>query len=281
MTQGGDRKNSGFTIVETLIVLAVTGFLFLSAVILISGRTAKTQFTTATNNLKDSIQQVINETASGYFPNSNNFSCTYLGATSPKLQNAVQAQGTNGDCVFLGKAVQFGATDHPDNFLAYAITGNRLQAASSQEVTTLAQAFPEAIAPGIGHNPGLQGVTTLRPIENGLTVSTMRYNGATDTSGFAFLSTLATYTAGGSTCSGVCSGARGLALYAIQGTKVNTQDSKSFVDVLDSGSVKYIATPSVTICLDSGTTNQSAVYTIGGNAAHASVDMRVQAGACP
>ena len=77
MKQGGYPKGTGgFTIVETLIVLAVSGLLLISAIVMISGRTNKTQFTTAANDLKQSLEQVINEISSGYFPNANNFQCT-------------------------------------------------------------------------------------------------------------------------------------------------------------------------------------------------------------
>lgn len=280
MKVGGYREASvGFTIVETIIVIAVSGGLFLSAVILITGRTNKTQFTTAANDLKQSLQQVINETVSGYFPNANNVQCTpNAGSAMPTLSNGIQAQGTNGGCIFLGKAVQLGSTDYTGGFFTYAITGNRLLNPQT-EVTTLAQAYPEAVAPGFSNNNGLTGVTTRTPLQNGLTAAKVTYSGG-ETSGFAFLSTLASYSAAGSTCNGVCSGSRGFTLYAIAGTAVGGQDSRGFVDVLDSGSATYVPVTQVTACFNSGTTNQSAVYTIGENGNSQSVTMRMQSGAC-
>jgi type II secretory pathway pseudopilin PulG len=280
MKEGGYREAvTGFTIIETLIVLAVSGSLFISAVILISGRTDKTQFTTATNDLKQSIQQTINETATGYFPNANNFTCTAGIGTMPTLTNGSQNQGTNGGCIFLGKAVQFGATDYDTGFLTYAITGNRLKTGTQIEVTTLGESYPEAVAPGLSINTSLTGVTTKTPLQNGLTAAKMTYAGG-DTGGFAFLSTLASYTAGGSACNGVCSGAQGLTLYAIATSKVNTQDSGTFVDVLDGGSAKYVPTSQIVACFNSGTTNQSATYTIGANGSGQSVEMQIQSGTC-
>jgi type II secretory pathway pseudopilin PulG len=282
MKVGGYRKaSSGFTIVETTIVIAVSGGLFLAAVVLISGRTNKTQFVTAANDLKQSLQQVINETATGYFPNSNNVQCTPGVSAMPTLVNGSQQQGTNGGCIFLGKAVQFGATDYDTGFLTYAITGNRLQTGTQTEVTTLAQAFPEAVAPGstVVTNLGLTGVTTRTPLQNGLTAEKVTYSGG-ETGGFAFLSTLANYSAAGSPCNGVCSGSQGLTLYAIASTAVGLHDSPGFVDVLDGGSAKYVPVTQITACFNSGTTNQSAVYTIGESGNSQSVTLRMQSGAC-
>jgi type II secretory pathway pseudopilin PulG len=282
MKKGGFRKaNWGFTIAETMIVLAVTGAMFVAAVMLIGGRTAKTQFTTASNNLKQELEQIINETASGYFPNQGNFSCTPGVGGAPILANGSQSQGTNGGCVFLGKVVQFGASDVADNYITYAVAGNRLQNGTNQEVTTLAQAYPVAIAPGVSNNASLTGVTIQTPFENGLTIGKLTYNGSTATAGFALLTTLANYSAGGSSCNGVCSSSQGLSLYAIAGTDVNAQTSKGFVDILDSGAATYVPVSQVTICVNSGTTKQSALYTIGDAGSSQSVTLTVQSGSCP
>jgi type II secretory pathway pseudopilin PulG len=285
MKVGGYRRAEfGFTIVETLIVLAVSALLVASAIILISGRTSKTEFTTATNDLKQQLQQIMNETATGYFPNSGSFTCAQNGGNMPKLTNASSQQGTNGDCIFLGKVMQFGATDSVGNMQVYSITGNRLTPAKT-EVTTLAEAKPEAVAPGTSSatNLGLNGITTVLPLENGLTPAKMTYGSSINTSGFALLTTFANYTAGGSSCNGVCSGAQGLTLYAINGPILNNSANNTmpkFVDTLDS-SLNYVATPTVSLCFNSGTTKQSVTYTIGTSGNSQGVDMQVQSGVCP
>jgi hypothetical protein len=251
--------------------------------IAINGRTNRTQFMTASNGLKQQLQQIINETSNGYFPNSNNFTCTAGLNAPPTLANGSQQQGTNGGCVFLGKALQFGVTGSTNTFLTYAITGNRLQTGTNQEITSLAQAYPVAVAPGNSSttNATLNGITVSNGLEGGLTAAKMTY-GATNTAtgGFAVLSTLASYTASGSSCDGVCSGGQGVNLYAIDGTGLGTQDSKTFVDSLDGGSAKYVATTQIVICFNSGSTNQSALYTIGGTGSSQSVVMKIQSGAC-
>jgi len=286
MKKGGYRSDgAGFTIVETLIVMAVTGFMFLAAVLLISGRTGKTQFMTATNDLKEQIQQTINETTTGYFPNSGTFKCVSGGmGMQPVLSVATQSQGTNGDCIFLGKAVQFGINGDPDSYLTYSIAGNRQQAGA--EVTSLTQANPIAVAK---YGAFTGDITIKQGLENGLKAGTMKYAasaGATptvDTTGFAVLTTFATTTASGSDCSGVCSGSQGLTLYAIGtgSTPLNSQAKDGFVTLLNvAGAANYKPTDQVKLCLNSGTTKQSAVYTIGGTGNAQSVDLQIQNGVC-
>jgi type II secretory pathway pseudopilin PulG len=199
MKVGGYRRAEfGFTIVETLIVLAVSALLVASAIILISGRTSKTEFTTATNDLKQQLQQIMNETATGYFPNSGSFTCAQNGGNMPKLTNASSQQGTNGDCIFLGKVMQFGATDSVGNMQVYSITGNRLTPAKT-EVTTLAEAKPEAVAPGTSSatNLGLNGITTVLRAKGGIMATGDCFNNAVETAtcnNFSATNSGATYT---------------------------------------------------------------------------------------
>jgi len=291
MKQGGHKRVSvgfmgsaagrGFTIVETLVVLAVTGALFTSAAIMISGRQAKTEFMTASNDLRQQLQDVINQTASGNFPNSNNFTCTAGAGAMPHLANGSgQGQGTNGECVFLGKAVQIGASDAPNRLLSYAVAGNRQMAGS--EVTKLVDAFPEAVAPGSSNNPGLKGVTTSQLIQAGLTL-VLPAHPMTDTTGtalngFAVLSSFASTTNAGGSCHGICSGSQHLTLYGVRGAGAGTLRSRAnFVDTLDAGASAnsvYAPTSKVTFCMDGGI-NRSAIYTIGG-ASDSTVDVNMQ-----
>src|SRR5688572_7392102 len=70
------RGPRGFTVIEVLIVMVVTGMLFVSAAILIAGRRAQTEFNQGIRQVQSQIQQVISEVATGYYPNPNTFRCT-------------------------------------------------------------------------------------------------------------------------------------------------------------------------------------------------------------
>lgn len=274
MKQGGKQAAAGFTIVETMIVLAVTSVLFVSAVMAINGRQNKTEFLTSINNIQQQIQQIINETSTGYYPNNGNFDCTPQTGQPPTFTNGSSQQGTNQGCVFLGKAIQFQVKNtDPEQFIVYPIAGNRLDIVK-REASTLYGAtgtWPVAIAQGTGLNFALNNDMTAQGIlQFGLNTVYMNYvsnSGVSSPTGaVAFLSSLASYTA---SCNGVCSGSQHYGLYAVSGSVGLGATRGDMVDAMDKLYVSPTSTPfvpanSVQICFASGTTNQSGLVTIGG-----------------
>lgn len=85
------KKQTGYTVVEILIVIAVTGVLFLSTSLLIRGQVEKTQYQDSMRQLQQLVQQSIKDTENGYFPG---------------------AVGTSPDTVLAGKRIYF-CTDAP------------------------------------------------------------------------------------------------------------------------------------------------------------------------
>lgn len=271
MKQGGRHKAAGFTIVETMLVLAVTGSLFVSAAVLINGRQNKTEFQTGINNLQQQVQQIVNETSSGYYPTSKNFTCN--GATHPVKIFAAGAnnQGQNSGCIFLGKVVQFGTSVDPTQLVVYPIAGNQLNVAS-KNVLTVAQASPFAIAPGfvVGSSPVDASVS--QSMLSGLSVAItggapiMSYTvGAISnpTGAVGFITGDSSGNIASSTSTGLGSGTQQLSLYAVSGTTAN-MNTKTLVDKINAGNLVNNVS-SITACIKSGTTNQSAALTIGGS----------------
>lgn len=260
------RKSlAGFTIVEVLIVLAVTGGLFASAVTLLNGRQNKTDFYTAINDMQQQMQQVINETASGYYPGDNTFSCTPHGASNyPKIDTlGVSEQGTRNGCIFLGKVVQFGSPEFtdPEKYTVWPIVGNQLDS-SGDPVTTIADALPAPVDP----------IKTVVAIPGGMTVPYMHYNGSVNnTSGIGFLAGDASGAfASASATGGLASGGQQLSLYAINSSSVTNTTTSQMNNILStssSASSKYVHANIVEICFNSGTTKQSGLITIGAPAA--------------
>lgn len=121
----------GFTIVEVLVVVAVTGALFVSVVLLVAGRQQKAQFQQAVNNVTAQIETAINEAQSGYPGNTagcRNTGSTYT-ATSP-----------DSSCIFLGKAIQFTTNANENATMGiHTIVGKR-------DSTSVADAQPYTFA---------------------------------------------------------------------------------------------------------------------------------------
>jgi type II secretory pathway pseudopilin PulG len=86
------NKNSGFTIVETLIVLAVSSAIFISTALLIQGQIERYRTRDAAINLEASVRDVFNDVATGYFP-------------------GAEAGVTNTNFVYAGKQLTFSNDD--------------------------------------------------------------------------------------------------------------------------------------------------------------------------
>lgn len=102
--------DAGFTIVELMIFLAITGALLVSALMLFNGRIARTQFTQAVQELDNKIKGTINEVSAGTYPGATPFDCSAAGSAISVSAVGSSGQGTRTDCVFLGKVMQFGVS---------------------------------------------------------------------------------------------------------------------------------------------------------------------------
>lgn len=128
----------GYTIVETMIFLAVSGAMFVSAMALVNGRQARTEFTTTVRNFEAVLADIANDVSNGYYTNATEnakqLSCS---ATSTNIDNinppviitstTTNKQGTNTGCLFIGKAVQFGAEGDKERFTTLTLVGRQYE----------------------------------------------------------------------------------------------------------------------------------------------------------
>jgi type II secretory pathway pseudopilin PulG len=265
--------SGGFTIIETLIVLAVTAGMFLAASGIVTHIQAETEFQQAINNTQSEVEQIINQVAAGSFLTSNNFSCSDQGTGVPVITAGATAEGTSNGCILLGKVVQFDTQSNANAqvFTVYPIAGLRN---NNDNLTTAA---PVAIAPGANTNntPGFPDASTTTSLQYGITATSMDYlsggscSTATAVGAVGFVDTLSSYSNAGQ----VLSGSREIDLYPISGTSLGETSSTAVDQINDyegdvnSGLVNSPQDPcgGLQICFSSGTTDQSGLLTIGGN----------------
>jgi prepilin-type N-terminal cleavage/methylation domain-containing protein len=267
----GGRQAHGFTIVEVMIVLAVTGALFVSAAIMISGRQNQTDFDQGIRQIQTQIQQTIGEVESGYYPSVQNFRCT-PGASEPAITGGSTEQGKNNGCIFMGKALQFqvdGTT--PERYAVFSLAGLQKKLGNpDQEVANLSEARPIAVAPGSGAHSAVPDVTNLTPLQNGLTNVYVHYNG-NSVKALAFVNSLAAYNGDGT----IQSGSQQVQMVPVMGSlPATTADTAEVIDTnLRSGSP---ATSGVELCFASGGTKQSGKITIGSTNRQLSVTLDIK-----
>lgn len=169
MNRGRQRSFSigGYTVVETLIFLAVTSFIFISAVLLISGRQARAQFQSGVRGFETRLADVANDVGTGYYRNSGSTRQCSEGVNGPQFSTVNTNLGTNQNCVFVGTVIKLGDGGNRESFLQFTMAG--LRQSGTDNVTSLAQAKPQVLDNGAGF-PSV-------PIGSGIQVSCIAVEG--------------------------------------------------------------------------------------------------------
>src|SRR5665213_1330579 len=139
----GGKTPLGYTIVEVMIVLAVSGAMFLVAANFISGKQERTAFTQGVNEMASRIQDVIEQVSDGQYSDIQ-LNCAFSGG-STTFPSGSNTQGTNTNCVFLGKLVSLAyPTTH--DYQIVSMAGGRVTAPTTATVVSLSNVDPAAIA---------------------------------------------------------------------------------------------------------------------------------------
>lgn len=262
---------AGFTIVETMVVIAVIGALFVMIAGTLSGRQRKSQFTVAINGMQNQIQQLISETNNGFAPGGN-LSCT-VSAGKPQITASADSQGTNGACVFFGNALRLGggSAEYPNPYESYTIypLAAPREIAGNQLLDPTTARFA-VIAPGVTTNPAAPIRQQAKATLFGLQYKWLQYkltSGGSATisqatpSFIVFASKNTTSDTPGDTNS---SGGEQLGMYWVNGGPNGTEGSEKLaIDKLNGATIQQLG--SVKLCFGSGTTDQSGLISIGDN----------------
>jgi len=179
----GGNQPQGFTVIEVIIFLGVSGLLFLSVLGLISNQQNKTEFFQGIHEFDTQIQNISNDVQVGYYADYNDFTCTdALGAPSITLSpvNSQNNQGSNTGCAFIGHVVQFAPTNLSNTqYTVYTVVGRQFAVGESSSlipVSNLTEAEPVTIGGGtnnpIGNATADAQTFSLPP---GLSISSVSY----------------------------------------------------------------------------------------------------------
>jgi hypothetical protein len=103
------RVSDGYTIIEVLIFLAVSGFLLVVSMTFLSGKDAHTRFSASMRDVQSKFQDWLNDVPTGF---AGGQSGTLNGNTycvNPGTKVQIRNSGTppnNPDCIYLGRAIQ-------------------------------------------------------------------------------------------------------------------------------------------------------------------------------
>jgi type II secretory pathway pseudopilin PulG len=205
-------KGAGYTIIEVMMFLAISGVLLLIAGTFINGQQQAAQFSQALNDFGSKIQDIVNNVATGSYPDTGTFTCTPNTTTGNiDFSSGTTTQGANRDCVFIGKMIQLAPQTAEDGLNIFTIVGRRLNS-NGAEIQTLDTALPTplAVASSISNTSGIDA-TSREFLRWGLrTTRIVTKNSHQDVAALAFISDFGRYGSSGS--SDLVSGAQSVTL---------------------------------------------------------------------
>ncbi len=140
------QHNRGYTILELLIVIAVSAAMFFTAIIAFNGRQQEVQFTQAVRDFDSRLIDLTNDVSTGFFNNDGNQACTVISDVI-QFVGSPDEQGSNDDCVFIGKVLQFRPGSGPpgeyDEMNVITVVGKR-KATSGELSNSLVDSAPKA-----------------------------------------------------------------------------------------------------------------------------------------
>jgi type II secretory pathway pseudopilin PulG len=254
--------NGGYTIVESLIFLAVTSSLFIGAASLIGGQQARTEFSQSIRDIESRIRDVANDVSTGYYANTNSFSCNDNAVPGVK-PNIIPAgsnnQGGNVGCIFLGRALHLGP--HPtegNKYFVYTVAGKQhVNTVNGQrEVATITEASPTAIPFALNaHETGF--------LSGSVKIKWARYIDSASTaniSAIVFLSTFGSYQG-----SVLQSGSSQVNVFPVVGNINETPDVAINKIGLINNASPVNPDGGIEICIESNNAKESVILTLGGN----------------
>lgn len=248
----------GYTIVEVLIFLAVSAVLFVSTMLVLSGRQQRVQFTNAVRDFETKIVDVANDVSNGYYQSAGNVQCT---AGNPPVVNVgpSNTQGTNDGCVILGRIIKFGFDGNVEQYGTYSIVGNRLNAGT--DVSDLADASPRVLLTSdVNNNRSLREQLN---VGSGTRVSCIRLGSnpcvPNSNAAIAFITRLNGSASVGADGNGITAD-----IYRFASATVNQSenDFRASADSLLQSGAAMLNSDTLTVCLESGGTNQYALVRI-------------------
>jgi prepilin-type N-terminal cleavage/methylation domain-containing protein len=253
----GGKAPLGYTLIEVMIVLAVSSLTFLIAATFISGKQARTQFTQGVNEFASVLQHSIDQVNNGQYTDIN-VDCTAdsTGQVSSVGIGGSTTQGRNTSCVFLGQVYHFSVgTDFAtaaNHYEVFSLAGGRIND-KGDAITTLANMGPKPIA----------GLTRQEMVPQALNVNYVivrRADGAVDTStyGVAFLQSIGTTEKGS-----LANGSQSVMLYYVPGLtfhKTGGDGGEASALIGAANAANLVPIDEAYICVDDGT--RSATITI-------------------
>lgn len=126
--RGGKQKinfSSGFTIIETMIFLAVSGVTFLIAAVFISGKEAQGEYAQGMQNANSFVQSIINNVSDGNYPqpSTGKLTCINVSSTTGPDVGITRTTPDRLGCSLIGEVLAPSVNSSPSTYAVFTIAG--------------------------------------------------------------------------------------------------------------------------------------------------------------
>ena len=265
----GGTAAKGYTIVEVMIFLAVSGLLFLIAMFTVGNQQSKAEFAQGVRDFQASIDDTVNDIRNGNYPDSA-YTCTVTGANAPAptFASGGAGQGSNSDCTFAGKVLQF--RDNDNTAYVYTAAARRLDQSTKIEVSNFTEAkigVPDSSQLGVYFE-------TFR-IQNGIRVRNIYYKKggpSTAVHAIGFFSSLTNHNLDAQLDNDN-------ATIVIPITNISSTDTEGQArDHINANSANFDANKNpdaVVFCLRQGSNGKRAAVIVGANGNHTATELHI------
>jgi prepilin-type N-terminal cleavage/methylation domain-containing protein len=264
MLGGKNKQPLGYTIIEVLIVLAVSSFMFVIASSFINGKQERSSFTSGVNQMSSNIQDVIEQVADGRYSDIP-VSCTYSSGSVSLGGGPALGQGANSQCVFLGKVLRLPTSSGSVNtYTIFSLAGGRLSVANVSSSPNAGD--PTIIDPTLTLQQGIP--QSLSVVNNTVTAYDRTSGLAVNTTAFGFIQSQGVAGNNGSFQTG------GQSINLVYSPGISSTSANSSIN----NNLQYAK--SISICMTDGT--QTAMLVVGNSNNQLGVSVNRNPGAlCP
>ena len=279
--------NAGFTIVEIMIFLAISGIMLVSALLLVNGQQNRTEFSTSVRDIESQLRDVINDVSTGVYNYNGNFQCQVIGpGTAPVITSGSAEQGSNLGCTFVGRVFQFSPLNDPTSFYTYSVVGRQFPGSgpSSGDITNLSDAKPVPISPRTS-DVSVPDATEKAGLNNGLRVEKMTYNDGTGDINIGSFGIFSNFTRA---ASGISTIKQNSDFWPIRNSVLDESQEEAAQKIYELGTalpavVQPFRNPEngISICFVNDRVPQYGLITIGNQNGRLNTNLSVGSGSCP
>lgn len=174
------NTSGGFTIVEVMIVLAISAMMLVSASTIFNGRRENTDFNQSLYDLRSQIQSIANGVSSQNVPGLQQYTCAPASVNGVMRPVLTPGNATGQNCIYIGRVIQ--VAPGSATVYSYPIFGLRTVYSGSSDTgvapASVAESHPEpAISSSDPTDPNNMLLIDTYTILNGLQVSSAKWSG--------------------------------------------------------------------------------------------------------